>query len=610
MDRPTTLIERLKMRFQMVLPAVYDDSLSFYEGLAKITKVVNELVDNNNNLPDFILNVIQGVLAGIVNSIMLNVMYPPEGFISAKGDGITDDTEAIQNLLNYASTTGKTLFFPSGTYVVSELEVNGSISMLGLGNSNIVQQDRAVANLLDIIGDNVSIKGINFDGRYDRQLKLTLDLLRISGKNVRIYDCYFNDSNDLLIVNAQKALYLSDLRFGVSRETSLTLSGSALGVTRDLQFENVPSSKYIRSTMNGVTFNNTIVLTPKLLAIEIMGDNNRVELAVGTGAGMVDDLGENNTVIIYGVEEVEKISGDSVEIVGETKQITADEIKLEGESTIILSGDRIDVQDVNDIAVDVNGNIFVNYLGDLVINEVPYTPGLPKGGTDGQLLVKNGSDDFDVIFKTVDMHGIPAGGTTSQVLVKSSNDDYSVEWADQQGGGGGGVNVVNGLDSTSTTSALSANMGRVLNENKAEKSVVTVLQSQVLTNTSNIGTNTTAISDLEERMDDVESDVQGVNLELAKKGAKVKLYKGVLLATDWVGTAKPFTQEIPLIEYNPLYHAVTGGAECFYENIMVAVGNCGVILTDDDENKAIISALKAKPTVDIPYCLAVFERAV
>lgn len=37
---------------QHVLPLVYDDSLSYMELLGKVTKKLNDLIVNNNKLPD------------------------------------------------------------------------------------------------------------------------------------------------------------------------------------------------------------------------------------------------------------------------------------------------------------------------------------------------------------------------------------------------------------------------------------------------------------------------------------------------------------------------------------------------------------------------------
>ena len=56
---------------------------------------------------------------------------------------------------------------------------------------------------------------------------------------------------------------------------------------------------------------------------------------------------------------------------------------------------------------------------------------------------------------------IPPGGTAGQVLAKNTDTDNDVKWVDQAGGG---ATVVDSLTSTSTTDALSAKQGKILND--------------------------------------------------------------------------------------------------------------------------------------------------
>lgn len=49
----------LRYWVQHVLPLVYDDSLSFYELLSKVVEKINILIENNNKLPDFIVDMIK-----------------------------------------------------------------------------------------------------------------------------------------------------------------------------------------------------------------------------------------------------------------------------------------------------------------------------------------------------------------------------------------------------------------------------------------------------------------------------------------------------------------------------------------------------------------------
>ena len=56
--------------------------------------------------------------------------------------------------------------------------------------------------------------------------------------------------------------------------------------------------------------------------------------------------------------------------------------------------------------------------------------GIPAGGTDGQVLAKDGSTDYALKWVNAPQKYVPNGGTTGQMLAKSSNADYALEWAD------------------------------------------------------------------------------------------------------------------------------------------------------------------------------------
>ena len=55
-------------------------------------------------------------------------------FYGAKGDGVTDDTTAIQNAIN----ASKIVYFPAGTYIVSNLTANGTQKIFGDGKASVI----------------------------------------------------------------------------------------------------------------------------------------------------------------------------------------------------------------------------------------------------------------------------------------------------------------------------------------------------------------------------------------------------------------------------------------------------------------------------------------
>jgi|GEM_PF-637203 len=89
----------------------------------------------------------------------------------AKGDGVTNDTAAIQKAINEASSKNVTLTIPAGTYVVaSQLEVKNNTRISGYGATlYMAPQQSAVANILwsnpDAYITNVTLEGLTLQSQ-------------------------------------------------------------------------------------------------------------------------------------------------------------------------------------------------------------------------------------------------------------------------------------------------------------------------------------------------------------------------------------------------------------------------------------------------------------
>ena len=82
-------------------------------------------------------------------------------WFGSKGDGVADDTSAIQATINSAASGVQ---IPSGTYNVSApLTITNSMALTGAGHNSIIQQT-ASTNLIKILTNNVEIKNLSLLG--------------------------------------------------------------------------------------------------------------------------------------------------------------------------------------------------------------------------------------------------------------------------------------------------------------------------------------------------------------------------------------------------------------------------------------------------------------
>jgi polygalacturonase len=116
----------------------------------------------------------------------------------AVGDGVADDTAAIQAAIN----TGKSVYFPDGTYIVSSpININSKTRLFGSGT--LKKTTVTGTSMLNIASSNVEIDGLTLFGASVDTLIPTTNLadnaITISGtstptqfQNIKIQNCTIN----------------------------------------------------------------------------------------------------------------------------------------------------------------------------------------------------------------------------------------------------------------------------------------------------------------------------------------------------------------------------------------------------------------------------------
>lgn len=131
---------------------------------------------------------------------------------------------------------------------------------------------------------------------------------------------------------------------------------------------------------------------------------------------MEDAAGADESDIILATISNVSSTGVTILIDGD-EEVSSKEYKVNAAQRFAV-GDRVKFR-------KNSGTYLVEYVVGSPMSRYP----IPSGGSDGQVLTKDGTTAYAVKWATAP-HGLPAGGTANQVLAKSSNADYAVSWAD------------------------------------------------------------------------------------------------------------------------------------------------------------------------------------
>lgn len=206
----------------------------------------------------------------------------------AKGNGITDDTKAINKAINYCKVNNiSTLVIPDGTYVISEELLIDFSNFTLKGTKNAILKyvgDGIDGNIIKIIGNNaddyisnIDISEINIDGTnqlykggYSMDTpKLThpdplyRGLVAINGKfikNLTIKDCIINDvyGDGIAIYNSANINVFNNKLYDVS-SGNITINGQQ-------GYDNHGDGIVAFMSYNVIFENNTVINKRKYLA--------------------------------------------------------------------------------------------------------------------------------------------------------------------------------------------------------------------------------------------------------------------------------------------------------------------------------------------------------
>ncbi|MCU7526194.1 MAG: hypothetical protein HF308_17095 [Ignavibacteria bacterium] len=95
----------------------------------------------------------------------INVKMPMvDGLTPAKGDGVTDDTNSLQAIINYANLNKLRVYVPSGTFIHSGLIIPKDTYLYGSGRTKTILKNISANPNLTLHETNISIRDIGIFG--------------------------------------------------------------------------------------------------------------------------------------------------------------------------------------------------------------------------------------------------------------------------------------------------------------------------------------------------------------------------------------------------------------------------------------------------------------
>ena len=362
-----TVVEPFAFWTQHVLPLVYGDEISYKETLGKMRDILNELIKNNNNLPEYIQQMIEEYISSgaieevidkILSNFILNVKYPPTGIPKAKGDGTANDHDSIQGCIDYATDLGGgVVYLPAGKYLTSSLVLKPGVTLLGFGRyaTSLILAGGATTHLITGTVSDAGLLNLTLNAKMSSQVN-RVDAVELVGNHIDIRNCIVKDC--YTAINIQKngtAVNICDVICEVASDACLRIGGADGGLLVDgLEMTGLSNNLgmgYIITNSNGDVYKNINIHGEGNVGIDVAGSNNYFEGKISGVISDYDDLGENNSFNIIGKSSDTTYSG-----------------------TVKVKANDIIVDPVNPITykVPINYNDRYSYVPAKDRNNVPY----------------------------------------------------------------------------------------------------------------------------------------------------------------------------------------------------------------------------------------------
>lgn len=483
-----TNVDPVKCCTWLVLPTVYDESLSYGEQLNKFCKALNELIENNNNIPDYVAEMIQNyitsgaideVVRNILANYILNVKYPPKGVTPAVGDGSADDTSAIQGCIDYAfNQGGGCVYFPYGKYLSRSLTLRSGVSLVGFDrySTKIVQRGGDTKPLVSGGNvQNVQISNLTLDGNNEVQTD-DLDVVNVLGKDCLFTNLVIKSGFQCFVYNGLGGdLQVDNVVFGGAVKKVAVINGKD-----SVQFTNVKFNELGKvqgecvlevGASDGVYRFSSKAVSP--ICVKVSGSRNSFICDIINSTNNFTDSGMLNNFNVLGVVVKEQLADEKSYTGGSiTENIT-------GNKSVVASGD---------VSENITGGKIV-FIGRSKSETI--TENKTENITGNREIVIDGTDSIHVDgVSTVNI-----GGARTEVFGNSRNVGVSgvniEEYHNTMTETFNGKHIVNGSDEDNTFSGNVSNIANKFSFNSKEKNFPITFPDKVvdlhdITNNSSI----------------------------------------------------------------------------------------------------------------------------
>lgn len=358
-------IPLLRQWCMLTLPTVFNDALSYEEQVCKLTHAINEMATTINGLPDYIIELVKELLdqmnlEEIVKQVLadyffINVKNPPAPMVAAKGDGIANDTAAIQAMINYVSGKKNYLFFPAGIYSVNQLTMMRNTSLVGQDRYHAIINLEAGSNTDLLTGEmgNCTISNLTLSANMPGQTQ-NCSVYHGNVTSMLFDNVIFKNGFDVLSLDIDGLVQMSSIVVDGAQGNGVMIGGSRCSVDV-IDFMNTSTlNNDTLLTVSGANhvIQNVTCCTAIKNGVTVNGNNNVVKGVILNAITPVTNTGTNNRIEIVTTKNNIEIQNGTAKTISGPYEVTA------ASSTEMIAGNKNVM--ANNVEISATGNLNVH----------------------------------------------------------------------------------------------------------------------------------------------------------------------------------------------------------------------------------------------------------